>query len=91
MTGFTELLTQFHQQATGLEFLLKTVNIPDPISTRGHDMCRGILASATDRLVRLGETYGAITAQHPVQLLAPDGMTATAKQEALTRNLQTLN
>ena len=54
-------------------------------------MCRGILASATDRLVRLGETYGAITAQHPAQLLAPDGMTATAKQEALTRNLQTLN
>ena len=91
MNDFKQVLTQFLQQASGLEFILRTIQIPDTISPQGYEMCKGLLTAATDKLAALGDTYGIILAQHPEQLLTKDGLAATAKQESITKELSDLN
>ena len=91
MDDFKLVLTQFLQQASGLEFIFRTIQIPDTISPQGYEMCKGFLTAATDKLAALGDTYGIILAQHPEQLLTKDGLAATAKQEFITKELSDLN
>ena len=91
MDDFKLVLTQFLQQASGLEFILRTIQIPDTISAQGYEMCKGLLVAATDKLAALGDTYGIILAQHPEQVLTRDGLAATAKQESITKELADLN
>ena len=88
MDDFKKVLTQLFQQASGLEFMLNTIQIPDTISSQGYEMCKGLLATATDNLGDLGNNYGIILGQHPEQLLTRDGVSATTKQEAITLSSQ---
>ena len=91
MDDFKTILTRFLQQASGLEFVLRTIHIPDTLSPQGFEMCKGLLITATDKLAALGDSYGIILAQHPEQLLTVEGLAATAKQESITKEISDLN
>ena len=83
MTELATLLTQFHQHAYSMENIVKSIQIPDNMTQIGHSHCKEYLDKAMDHMIKLGDTWGAISSQHPLHLNTPDVQVAHGKQEHL--------
>ena len=90
MTDLASLLTQFYQHAYSMENIIKAIFVPEHITQAGHSHCKEYLDKALEHMIKMGDTYGSISAQHPQELLSPDVQNENSKQDFLIAQFRTL-
>ena len=73
-----------------MENIVKSIQIPDNMTQIGHSHCKEYLDKAMDHMIKLGDTWGAISSQHPLHLNTPYVQVAHGKQEHLITQFRAL-
>ena len=83
MTDLPTLLAQLFQHAHSTENIVNAIHVPEPITQTGHSHCKEYLDMAMEHMIKMGEIFGSILAQHPHDLQTTEVQTAAAKQDLL--------
>jgi hypothetical protein len=79
-TGLATLLTQLYQHAQIMDNILKATYFPTDITDAGQAQCREYLGRASDHMIKMGDAYRSISAQHPLNLDTHEVRAASARQ-----------
>ena len=90
MADLATLLTQLNQDAHIMENIIKAIHIPENITQAGLAHCKEYLGRALDHMIKVGDTFRAISKQHPQDLNTHDVRNASAKQDRLAAQFRTL-
>ena len=83
MADLATLLTQLNQNAHIMENIINAIHIPENITQAGLAHCKEYLGRALDYMIKLGDTFRAISKQYPQDLNTQDVCNASAKQDRL--------
>ena len=90
MTGLTTLLTQLNRHAYIMDNIIKSIYNTDNFTHAGHAHCKEYLGKALDHMIKMGDAFRAISAQHPQDLNTLEVRAASAKQDHLMALFGTL-
>jgi hypothetical protein len=90
MADLMSLTIQFCQHAHSMENIIRSIHIPENINQAGHSNCKEYLNKAMEHMIKMGDAYASISAQHPQELASPNITNLKDKQEHLVAQLRDL-